>query len=161
LAVARKKRAPEEEVRTVVARPPRARHLYEILETFEAGLVLKGTEVKALREGKAQIAESYAKFRGNELFLVKSHIPEYRQAADANHEPSRPRKLLLHAHELGKIRARAVQKGLTVVPLLLYFNEKGRAKLEIALARGRALHDKREAMKTREARGEIRRAARR
>ena len=140
---------------------PRARFQYEILDTFEAGLVLLGSEVKALREGKAQLPEAYAKFRGEELFLLKCHIPEYRCGAYANHEPTRPRKLLLHAHELAKIRARVAQKGLTLVPLALYFNEQGRAKLEIALARGRKIYDKREALRSREARENVRRASRR
>jgi SsrA-binding protein len=147
--------------RLTVARHSRARHLYEILETVEAGLVLQGSEVKALREGKVQLQESYARFRGGELFLVKCHIPEYRHGASANHEPMRPRKLLLHAHEISKLRERVTQKGLTLVPLALYFNAQGRAKLELALARGRKLHDKREAIKAREARVDIRRAAKR
>lgn len=153
--------ARNEPARLTVARHPRARHLFEVLETVEAGLVLQGSEVKALREGKAQLQESFARFRGEELFLLKCHIPEYRYGAYANHEPMRPRKLLLHAHELARLHARVTQKGLTLVPLALYFNEKGRAKLELALARGRRLHDKREAIKAREARVEIRRAARR
>jgi len=145
----------------VVARHPRARFQFEILETFEAGLVLVGSEVKALRDGKAQVQEAYARFRGTELFLLKCHIPEYRHGAYANHETGRPRKLLLHAQELAKIRARVTQKGLTLVPLSLYFNEKGLAKLELALARGRKIYDKREAIRTREARTDIRRASRR
>ena len=152
---------PDEEVRRTVARHPRAKFLYEIEETFEAGLVLLGTEVKALREGKAQLQEAFGRFRGRELFLVKCHIPEYRSASQANHEPTRPRKLLLHATELAKLHARVSQKGLTLVPLSLYFNEDGRAKLELALARGRKIYDKREAIRTREARVDVRRASRR
>jgi SsrA-binding protein len=144
-----------------VARHARAKHQYEVLETVEAGLVLLGSEVKALREGKAQLQEAFGRFRGRELYLLKCHIPEYRHGGLRGHEPMRPRKLLLHAHELSRLHARVTQKGLTLVPLALYFNEKGRAKLELALARGRKLHDKREAEKTREARKEIRRAARR
>jgi SsrA-binding protein len=151
----------EEPHRHLVARHPRARFLYEILETFEAGLALLGSEVKALREGKAQLPEAFARFRGDELYLLRCHIPEYRHGGYANHEPTRPRKLLLHRHELAKIRARVTQKGLTLVPLSVYFNEKGRAKLELALARGRKLHDKREAIRSREARETIRRASRR
>ena len=144
-----------------VARHPRARFLYEIVETVEAGIVLLGSEVKALREGKAQLQEAYARVRGGELWLVKCHIPEFRHASAQNHEPLRPRKLLLHRTELARLRARVEQKGLTLVPLCLYFNGKGLAKLDLALARGRKLHDKREAIRSREARTEIRRASRR
>ncbi|NUN53539.1 MAG: SsrA-binding protein SmpB [Planctomycetaceae bacterium] len=147
--------------RREVARHPKARFLYEILETFEAGLSLVGSEVKSLREGKAQLQESYAKFKGAELWLLKCHIQEYRNGAYANHEPTRPRKLLLHRHELSRIRAKVTQKGLTLVPLALYFNERGLAKLDFALARGRKLHDKRDAIRRREASVEIRRASRR
>ena len=144
-----------------MARHPRARFQYELMEFFEAGLVLMGSEVKSLRAGKAQLQESYARFKGPELWLLKCHIQEYSHGAYANHEPLRPRKLLLHAHELSKIRTRVTQKGLTLVPVSLYFNEQGRAKLEFAIARGRKLHDKRNAIKTREAKAEIRRASRR
>jgi SsrA-binding protein len=151
----------EAEVRRTVARHPRAKFQYEIVETVEAGLVLLGTEVKALRDGKAQLQEAYARFRGKELFLLKCHIPEYRHGSAANHEPTRPRKLLLHKTELAKLHARVSQKGLTLVPLSLYFNDDGRAKLELALARGRKLYDKREAIRAREARVDVRRAARR
>jgi len=161
VARAPKPRPRAETVRLTVARHARARHLYEVLETVEAGLVLQGSEVKALREGKAQLQESFARFRGEELFLLKCHIPEYRHGSAANHEPMRPRKLLLHAHELAKLHERVTQKGLTLVPISLYFNEQGRAKLELALARGRRLHDKREAIKAREARVQIHRASRR
>jgi SsrA-binding protein len=152
--------AKKELERLIVARHPRARFEYDIIETFEAGIVLRGSEVKALRAGKAQVQEAYAKFRGRELFLVRSHIPEYVHGGSANHEPAQARKLLLHAHELAKIRARVTQKGLTLVPLTLYFNERGRAKLELALARGRKTHDKRDAIRTKEARHQIRRASR-
>jgi SsrA-binding protein len=146
--------------RILVATHPRARFEFEIIETFEAGLVLLGTEVKALREGKAQLQEAYARFKGAELFLVKCHILEYRHGIYPNHEAARPRKLLLHAQELSKIRERVTQKGLTLVPLSLYFNEDGRAKLELALARGRKIYDKREAIRNREARENLRRASR-
>ncbi len=144
-----------------VARHPRARHLYEIVDTFEAGLVLQGSEVKALREGKAQLQEAYARFRGTDLWLLKCHIPEYRHGSYANHEPTRPRKLLLHRLELARILTRVREKGLTLVPLRLYFTPRGRAKLELALARGRKLHDKRDAIRKREAQRDIRRASRR
>ena len=161
--MARPKSRPAAEAprRDVVARHPKARFLYEVVETLEAGLVLVGSEVKALRERKAQIAESYAKFRGTELYLLKSHIPEYRCGGYSNHEPARARKLLLHAHELRRLHAEVTQKGLALVPLALYFDGKGRAKLELALARGRKLHDKREAIRAREARADMRGASRR
>jgi SsrA-binding protein len=152
---------PEEPRRRFVAKHPRARFQFEILETVEAGLVLVGSEVKALREGKAQLQEAYARFRGRELFLLKCHVPEYRHGTAFSHEPGRPRKLLLHAQELARLHARVSQKGLTLVPLALYFNEDGRAKLELALARGRRLYDKREAIRAREARETVRRASRR
>jgi SsrA-binding protein len=155
------KKKPGEEVRLTVARHPKAKFLYDILEVVEAGLSLLGSEVKALRDGKATLQESYARFRAGELFLVKCHIPEYRYGSVGGHEPTRARKLLLHAHELTRLRDSVTQKGLTLVPLSLYFNAQGRAKLELALARGRKLHDKREAIRAREARVDMRRAARR
>ena len=144
-----------------VARHPKARFLYEILETVEAGLVLLGSEVKALREGKAQLPEAYARFRDGELWLVKCHIPEYRHSGPVNHEPARTRKLLLHRMEMERLRVQVEQKGLTLVPLALYFNGKGVAKLELALARGRKLYDKREAIRDREAKVDVHRASRR
>ena len=147
--------------RQVVASHPRARFEYEIIETFEAGIVLLGTEVKALRAGKSQLQEAYARFRGTELYLVKAHFPEYAHGGYVKHDPARSRKLLLHAHELAKIAAKVSQKGLTLVPLSLYFNEKGLAKLELALARGRKLYDKREVIRSREAKENMRRASRR
>jgi SsrA-binding protein len=128
----------------VVAANRRARFNYEIGETFEAGIALTGTEVKALRQGKATIAESYADSRGGELWLVNANIPEYLQGGRFNHAPKRPRKLLLHKHQINKLAGAVDREGMTLVPLKLYFNEKGRAKLEIALARGKKLHDKRE-----------------
>jgi len=147
--------------RQIVASHPRARFQYEILETFEAGIALLGTEVKPLRAGKAQLQEAYAKFRGTELYLVKAHFPEYVSGGYVKQDPARSRKLLLHAHELAKINAKVSQKGLTLVPLSLYFNEKGLAKLELALARGRKLYDKREVIRSREAQENMRRVSRR
>jgi SsrA-binding protein len=147
-------------VRRVVARHARAKFEFEILETLEAGIVLQGSEVKALRDGKAQLQEAYAKFRGTELFLVKLHVPEYRNASWGAPDPGRTRKLLLHRAELARLHAKVSQKGLTLVPLALYFNEDGRAKLELALARGRKIYDKREAIRNREARQVVRRASR-
>jgi SsrA-binding protein len=128
----------------VVADNRRARFNYEIGETFEAGIQLTGTEVKSLRSGRATIAESYADSRGGELWLVNANIPEYLQGGRFNHAPKRPRKLLLHKRQIDKLSGAVDREGMTIVPLKLYFNEKGRAKLEIAVARGKKLHDKRE-----------------
>jgi SsrA-binding protein len=133
----------------VVADNRKARFNYEIGETFEAGVALTGTEVKSLRAGKATIGESYADARGGELWLVNSNIPEYLQANRFNHAPKRPRKLLMHKRQINKLIGAVEREGMTVVPLKLYFNEKGRAKIQIALARGKKLHDKRETEKKR------------
>ena len=135
----------------VAADNRRARYNYEIGETFEAGLMLAGTEVKALRTGKATIAESYASVeRSGEVFLINATIPEYLQGNRFNHEPKRPRKLLLHAKEIVKLSQGVEREGMTIVTLKSYFNDKGRAKIEIALARGKQLHDKRESEKKRD-----------
>src|SRR4029453_11737256 len=133
----------------VVAHNRKARFNYEIGETFEAGIALTGTEVKALRGGKATIAESYADARGNEIWLVNANIPEYLQGGRFNHAPKRVRKLLLHRRQINKLAGAVEREGMTLVPLRLYFNEKGRAKIELALARGKKLHDKRETEKKR------------
>jgi SsrA-binding protein len=128
----------------IVADNRKARFNYEIGETFEAGIALTGTEVKSLRQGKASIGESYADARGGELWLVNSNIPEYLQGGRDNHPPKRLRKLLLHKRQIDKLAGAIERDGMTLVPLKLYFNDKGRAKLEIAVARGKKLHDKRE-----------------
>jgi SsrA-binding protein len=129
----------------------RARFNYEIGETFEAGLMLTGTEVKSLRTGKATIGDSYASIdRAGEVFLVNANIPEYLQANRFNHVPKRPRKLLLKAREIAKLAQATERDGMTIVPLKIYFNDRGRAKVEIALARGKKLHDKRETEKQRD-----------
>ena len=128
----------------IVADNRRARFNYEIGETVEAGIALTGTEVKALRQGKATIAESYADSRNGELWLLNANIPEYLQGGRFNHAPKRPRKLLLRKRQIEKLAGAVDREGMTIVPLKLYFNEKGRAKLEIAVARGKKLHDKRE-----------------
>jgi SsrA-binding protein len=128
----------------VVADNRKARFNYEIGEVFEAGLALTGSEVKSLRSGKATIAESYADTRGDEIWLINSNIPEYLQAARFNHAPKRARKLLLHRRQIDKLLGAVEREGMTLVPLKLYFNEKGRAKIEIALGRGKKLHDKRD-----------------
>jgi len=133
----------------VVADNRKARFNYFIDETFEAGVALTGTEVKSLRLGKATIGESYADSRGGEIWLINSNIPEYQQANRFNHTPKRPRKLLLHKRQIDKLAGAVEREGMTLVPLKLYFNEKGRAKVELALARGKKLYDKRETEKKR------------
>jgi SsrA-binding protein len=140
---------PQERALKVIALNRRARFNYEIGETFEAGIALTGSEVKSLRQGKATIAESYADPRQGEVWLVNANIPEYLQAGRFNHAPKRPRKLLLHRRQIHKLMGAVEREGMTLVPLRLYFNEKGRAKLELALARGKKLHDKRESEKQR------------
>src|ERR1700684_1069986 len=127
----------------------KARFNYFIDETFEAGVSLTGTEVKSLRQGKATIAESYADARGGEIWLINSNIPEYLQANRFNHTPKRPRKLLLHKRQIEKLVVAIEREGMTLVPLKLYCNERGRAKIELALARGKKLYDKRDTEKKR------------
>jgi SsrA-binding protein len=133
----------------VVADNRRARFNYEIGETFEAGIALTGSEVKSLRAGKATIAESYADAKNGEIWLINANIPEYQQAGRFNHAPKRSRKLLLHQRQIDRLAGGVDREGMTIVPLKLYFNERGRAKLEIALAKGKKLHDKRETLKKR------------
>jgi SsrA-binding protein len=129
----------------------RARFDYEIGSTFEAGLALTGTEVKSLRTGKASIAESYVSVdRSGEVFLINANIPEYLQANRFNHEPKRSRKLLLKLREIARMAQAVEREGMTIVPLKVYFNDRGRAKVEIAIARGKKLHDKRETEKQRD-----------
>ncbi|MDX3910836.1 MAG: SsrA-binding protein SmpB [Sphingobium sp.] len=134
----------------IVAENRRARFEYFIEDVFEAGIALQGTEVKALRGGEGSIAESYAEVKGNQVFLVNSNIPEYSHGNRENHEPKRPRKLLLHEREITKMQSAVERQGMTLVPLMVYFNSKGRAKVEVALAKGKKLHDKREVMKDRD-----------
>jgi len=133
----------------VVADNRKARFNYFIDETFEAGVALTGTEVKSLRSGKATIAESYADTRDGEIWLINSNIPEYLHANRFNHVPKRPRKLLLHRRQINKLIGAIEREGMTLVPLKLYFNERGRAKVELALARGKKLFDKRDTEKKR------------
>lgn len=135
--------------RKIVADNRKARFSFEILEVFEAGLQLLGTEVKSLREGKASLGESYATVEDNELYLINCHIPEYSQASRFNHEPRRSRRLLMHRREIDRLAGAVQREGLTIVPLKLYFNDRGIAKLELALARGKKLHDKRQTEKDR------------
>jgi len=134
----------------IVADNRKARFNYHIGEVFEAGIALTGSEVKSLRSGKATIAESYADARGGEIWLINSNVPEYLQAGRFNHAPKRPRKLLLHKRQINKLMGAVEREGMTLVPLKLYFNDKGRAKIEIALAKGKKLHDKRETERKRD-----------
>jgi SsrA-binding protein len=151
-----KKSRAEEEVR-VIARNRRAFHEYEVMDNLECGIVLVGTEVKSLRDGYCQLEDAYAKIDGSELWLIGCEIPEYAMGNRLNHKPKRPRKLLIHRRELDKFAGKASQRGFTLVPLRLYF-KNGRAKVEIAIARGKQLHDKREALKKADARRDIDRA---
>jgi SsrA-binding protein len=134
----------------VVAENRRARYDYFVEKRFEAGIQLAGTEVKALRQGEGSIAESYASVEGDEVWLINSHIPEYSHGNRMNHEPKRPRKLLLKNREIAKLHGAVAREGLTLVPLSIYFNGRGRAKVELALARGKKVHDKRETIKERD-----------
>ncbi|MFN4068309.1 MAG: SsrA-binding protein SmpB [Brevundimonas aurantiaca] len=129
----------------VIAENRRARFDYFLEDNIEAGIQLLGTEIKALRDGRANIAESYAAVEGREIVLINADIPLYKQANRFNHEPRRPRKLLLHRKQIDKLMGAVQRDGQTIIPLRLYLNEAGKAKLEIALAKGKKLHDKREA----------------
>ena len=133
-----------------VAENRRARFDYFIEDTFEAGIALSGTEVKSLRFGEGSIAESYAEVRGEEAWLVNANIPEFSHGNRFNHEPMRPRKLLLHRREIEKMIGAVERKGMTLIPLSVYFNSRGRAKVELALARGKQTHDKRATIKERD-----------
>ncbi len=133
----------------IVADNRKARFNYEIGDVVEAGIALTGTEVKSLRNGRATIAESYADAKDGEIWLINANIPEYLQASRFNHAPKRPRKLLLHKRQIHKFVVAVEREGMTIVPLRLFFNEKGRAKIDIALGRGKKLHDKRETEKKR------------
>jgi SsrA-binding protein len=142
--------AAKDKPRRPAAENRRARFNYEIGQTFEAGIQLAGSEVKSLRQGRSNIADAYAGERGGELFLYNAYIPEYLKANRFQHETRRPRKLLLHKREIARLAAAVQREGMTIVPLKIYFNDKGRAKVEIALARGKKLHDKRETEKKRD-----------
>lgn len=134
----------------VAAENRKARFNYAIEDTFEAGIALTGTEVKSIRTGKSTIAESYADPKAGEIWLINCNIPEYLQANQFNHEPKRPRKLLLHRKQINKLMGAVERDGMTLVPLKLYFNERGRVKLQLALAKGKKLHDKRDTEKKRD-----------
>ena len=147
MAAKKKKSDPNQKI---VAENRKARYNYELIEVLEAGLMLTGAGGKALREGKANIAESYASFEEGEIWLINSYVPEYLQGNRFNHEPRRKRKLLLKAREVKRFSDAIDRDGMTLVPLKVYFNERGRAKIEIALGKGKKLHDKRQAEKTRD-----------
>jgi SsrA-binding protein len=143
--------------RKFIAQNKKARHDYAIEDVYEAGLVLQGTEVKSLRAGKASLVDAYAHIKDGEVWLEGVHIPEYTQGSWTNHEPRRPRKLLLHRAEIAKLIGKTKESGLTLVPLSLYFKD-GKAKVEIALARGKRAYDKRQTLAARDAAREIDRA---
>ena len=134
----------------VMAENRKARFNYAIEDTIEAGIALTGTEVKSIRNGKSTIAESYADSKDGEIWLINATIPEYLQGNRFNHEPKRPRKLLLHRRQINKLMGAVDREGMTLIPLKLYFNERGRAKLQLAVAKGKKLHDKRETEKQRD-----------
>jgi SsrA-binding protein len=142
--------APKREGGKLVAENRKARFNYDIEEKLEAGIQLTGSEVKSLRTGKANIAESYASDEGGELYLINAHIAEYAQAARDGHAPTRPRKLLLHKREIDRLLGAIQRQGMTLVPLKLYFNARGIAKVELGLARGKKIHDKRDTEKKRD-----------
>jgi SsrA-binding protein len=144
----------------VICSNRKARHLYEILDTVEAGLVLLGPEVKSLRAGRASLGDAYARIRGGEMFLVNAHISPYEQAGRANPDPLRERKLLLHRAEIARLSGKVRERGFTLIPLRMYFRD-GRAKVELALARGKRAYDKRESIRKREEDRSVRRALRR
>jgi SsrA-binding protein len=139
----------DEKQRKLIADNRRARFDYEILDTYEAGIQLQGPEVKSLRAGRSSLSDSYATVERGELFLINAYIPEYREANRFNHETRRPRKLLLHRREIDKLANAVQREGLTIVPLKLFFNPRGRAKVDLALARGKRAHDKRQTQKER------------
>src|SRR5919201_2026644 len=141
-----------------IATNRRARHEYHILETIEAGLVLRGTEVKSLRAGGVTFKDSYATVRNNEAWLLGCHINPYSHGTDANHEPERDRKLLLHRREIARLTGKIAERGLTLVPLRLYFKD-GRAKVELGLGRGKKLHDNRATLRERHVQREVDQAA--
>jgi SsrA-binding protein len=141
---------PDKAPRKLAAENRKARFNYEILDTLETGIVLSGTEIKSLRNGKANITDSYASVEGGELWLINCYIPEYFEANRFNHEPRRRRKILVHRKQLAKLAQSTEREGMTLVPLNIHYNDKGMAKLELGVARGKKLHDKRETEKERD-----------
>ncbi len=134
----------------IVAENRKARYEYFIDDVVEAGIALAGTEVKALRQGEGSIAEAYAELKDGQMWLVNANIPEFSHGNRNNHEPKRPRKLLMHARQISKFNGAVTRQGMTVIPLMIYFNDRGRAKVELALAKGKKLHDKRDTEKARD-----------
>jgi SsrA-binding protein len=149
-----KKKIVSEDGILIIAQNRKARYDYHAIDTWEAGIVLEGTEVKSLRNGKANLVDSYARVDGNEVFIHNLHIGEYDQGNQFNHEPMRKRKLLLHRHEINRLRGRVEEKGLTLIPLKVYF-KRGRAKVEIALAKGKREYDRRRDIAQRDARRDM------
>ncbi len=145
--------------RTTISRNRQARHHYFVDASFEAGIILVGSEVKSLREGRVTLTDAYARFQGNELWLVKAHINTYTEANRNNHEPERPRKLLMHKHELRRLQGKVQEAGNTLIPLEIYF-KGSRVKVEIGLCRGKKLYDKREELRRRDHARDIERARR-
>jgi SsrA-binding protein len=159
--MAKKKRGPKiVDGRTVVATNRKARHDYEVIDRWECGLVLRGSEVKSLREGQVQIKDAYGEVQGGELWLERLHISPYQFSREGGHDPERRRKLLAHKREIARMAAQVNEQGLTLIPLQIYFS-KGLAKVELALAKGRRAYDKRQAIRKREEQREMDRAARR
>ena len=152
-------KAQGDEARRVIAENRKARHDYHVLQTWEAGVALLGTEVKSIREGRANLRDSYARVQGSEIWLYNVHISPYSHQRSAKHTKMHPRKLLLHRHEIRKLVGQTAEKGLTLVPLELYFKQ-GRAKIQLGLARGKKAHDKRETIRERDSEREIQRAVR-
>ncbi|QDS87096.1 SsrA-binding protein [Rosistilla ulvae] len=144
-----------------VAENRKAKHQYEIFETLECGMVLVGSEVKSMRDGKLSLDEAYGRIQGGELWLIGADIGHYSNAGLWNHDPRRPRKLLVHSRELDKVSGKAKERGVTIVPLRVFFNERGIAKCVIGLVRGKKLHDKRETLKKRDTDRGLARAMRR
>jgi SsrA-binding protein len=154
MAKSPKKKTPTDANERVISENRKARHNYLVLDALECGIILVGSEVKSLREGRISLEESYARVTATEVWLIGCDVPEYTEASRFNHKPKRPRKLLLHRREIKRFAELASQKGLTLVPLRLYFKE-GKAKVLLGLCKGKAKHDKRQAMKTAEAKREI------
>lgn len=148
-------------IRKMVSENRKARHHYEVIDAIECGIILQGSEVKSLRDGKCQLDEAYGRVKGQTLWLIGCNIAEYPQATIWNHDPKRPRQLLVHKREMAKFIGKAKEKGLTLVPLKVYFTERGVAKCEMALCKGLKLHDKRDKMKKADAQRDIQRAIRR
>lgn len=156
----KRKTAPAASQNRPIAENRKARHRFDVLDTLECGIALVGSEVKSLRNGKVSLAEAFGRVRNGEFWLIDCDIPEYTQATIWNHQPKRPRKLLVHQQELRKFANKAHEKGFTLVPLKIYFNQRGIAKVLMGLCRGRKLHDKREAIKKAQVKRDLQRAMR-